>query len=66
MIFFVVVLSKFPIILALACSLLTKVLNIAMNNICFLNYFLAIFTETWEVMTTIFKRADSGKRSCYK
>lgn len=49
---------KSPVILALACSLLTRVLSIAKNNICFLNDFLAIFTETWKEMATIFKRAQ--------
>lgn len=36
------VLSKVPLILALACSLLTEVLSIAKNNAGFLYYFLTV------------------------
>lgn len=36
------VLSKLPLILALACSLLTEVLSIAKNNAGFLYYFLTV------------------------
>lgn len=35
-------------LLALACSLLTEVLSIAKNNVCFLNYFLAFFHRNME------------------
>ena len=54
--------SKLSFILTLACSLLTEVLSIAKNNICFLNYFLAIFTETWKEIVIILKGPDSRKR----
>ena len=54
------VLAKLPFILALACSLLTEVLSIAKNNVYCLNYFLAIFTDTWKEMVAIFKGADYG------
>lgn len=37
---------KAPAFLALACSLLTAVLSITKNNVCFLNCFLAVFTES--------------------
>lgn len=39
------VLSKLPFTLALAYSLLTEVLRIAKDNVCFLNYFLAILQK---------------------
>lgn len=53
--------SKLFFILTLACSLLTEVLIIAKNNICFLNYFLAIFTETWKEIVIILKGPESRK-----
>ena len=58
--------SKLSFILTLACSLLTEVLSIAKNNIYFLNYFLAIFTETWKEIDIIRRGPDSRKRSCHK